>query len=134
MRTDEESLGEHVMGFGKKVKDLPDRYLMWAMEEEQKPGIMHQELSYVVAYAMVTGAGASASSVPQPRCSQSSSDSSDSPAPPPSKASSSQAKRKTKEYHIATDPEREETVNVDDEAMLTEESLAWEDLTEEEDL
>ena len=53
--------------------------------------------------------------------------------PPRSKASSSRAKRKTKEFHIATDPERDEPADVD-EAMLTEESLAWEDLTEEEDL
>ena len=89
MRTDKESLGEHVVGFDKKVKDLPDRYLKWAMEQEAKKEGMHQELSFVVAYAMVMGAGALASSVPQPRYSQSSSGSSDSLVPHPSRTSSS---------------------------------------------
>ena len=133
-RTAQKSIGDHVMGIGmykdKKVKDLPEHYLKWAKEQEAKKEGMHQELSYVVAYAMVTGAGASASSAPQPRCSPSSSDSSDSPAPPPSKASSTRTKRKTKEFHIAADPETAEAVDVD-EAMLTEESIVLEGLTDE---
>ena len=68
---------------GKKVKDLPEHYLKWALAEEAKSKDMHQELSYVVAYAMVKGVGDSASSAPLPRCSQSSSDSSASQEGPP---------------------------------------------------
>ena len=90
-RTSEKCLGDHVINIGAhkgtKMKDLPERYLKWALAEARRHGDLHGgicgELSYVVAYAMVKGVGDSASSAPLPRCSQSSSDSSASQEGPP---------------------------------------------------
>ena len=87
----EKCLGDHVINIGAhkgtKMKDLPERYLKWALLEARRHGDLHGgicgELSYVVAYAMVKGVGDSASSAPLPRCSQSSSDSSASQEGPP---------------------------------------------------
>ena len=88
----EKCLGEHVITIGAqkgtKMKDLPERYLKWALAEARRHGDLHGgicgELSYVVAYAMVKGVGDSASSAPLPRSfSQPSSDSSASQEEPP---------------------------------------------------
>ena len=70
------------------MKDLPERYLKWALAEARRHGDLHGgicgELSYVVAYAMVKGVGDSASSAQLPRSfSQPSSDSSASQEEPP---------------------------------------------------